>query len=155
MLPRLMPLIKVWIKGDLAEDAVQTIGTEEVNAIGELTAGLGEEGRGFLRIEGDEYQLDAGGDQRIDLRGEIGAGGGGEGLGLGDVDAQLAALRYESIIQTDGIIVIALIEDANGIDHVVILDVLGSGSALIGIVEADAESLIVAIDEHYRRSRRG
>ena len=39
-----------------------------------------------------------------------------------------------------------MIEDANGIDHVVILDVLGSGSALIGIVEADAESLIVAID---------
>ena len=43
-----------------AEDAIEAIGAEEVNVISKLAMSLGEEGRSFFRIDGDEDQLDAG-----------------------------------------------------------------------------------------------
>ena len=97
----------------LAQDAVQTVSTKEINVIGKLAAGLGQEGGSFLSVEGDEHQLDAGVDQGVDLGGEIGLGSVGEGLGLRNGDAGLAALFYKGIVQADGIVNVCLLYNSD------------------------------------------
>ena len=118
----------------------------KVGIPGELALGLGQEGGGLLRVDGDEHDLHAGGSKGVHLGGEVGAGGGGEGLRLLDGHAGVLALGHEGIVQTHRVVVVALIEHAYLGGQGVVGEVVCCRGALIGIVEADTERLVVAVD---------
>ena len=135
--------------GDLGLQAVKAVAAEDGHAV-ELALGLGQEDGSLSGVDGDEHEVAAGVADGVDLGGEVGLGAIGEGLLGDDLQAAGGSLLGERLIQARGVVDVGLIEHGDLLAEVVVGDVVGGSGALRGVIEADAEGLVVAVDALLR-----
>ena len=129
----------------LGLDAVQAVAAE-VNHVVQLALGLGQEHGSLSSVDGQEHHIAAGVADGVDLGGEVRGGAGSEGLLGDDLQALNVSLSLEGLIQTGGVVDIGLIEHGNLGAQVVVHDVVSGSGALCGVVEADTEGVLIALD---------
>ena len=140
--------------GDLGLQAVQAVAAKDLDAV-QLALSLGQEHGSLSGIDGQEHQIAAGITDGVDLGGEIRLGALGEGLLGDDGQTPLGRLSSEGLHQTGRVVDIGLIEHGDFAAQLVVSDVVGGGSTLCRVVEADTEGLVVALNALLGRGGTG
>ena len=132
------------VKALQVQDAVHAVAAEEGGLIAHGLGLVQDQGGGGV-VDGHEHQVGAGLLGLAQLHGKVGVGVVGEGAGGDDLQADLLGLRLEGVEDAGGIGIAVVIDGGDLGAQLVLLDVVRSGLALVGVGEAGLEHVVAAL----------